>query len=70
MPVIFGRSLGAWVVAIIGAVLIFLVVEWLLPLLFVALGIPVPDRIITILALLCAAVVLFGPSWWSWRPTS
>lgn len=67
MPVLFGRSLGAWVVQIVAAVLIFLLIIWLLPLLFGFLGIPVPDQVIKVLALLCALVVLFGPVWWSPR---
>ncbi len=70
MPVIFGRSLGTWLVQIVGAVLIFLLIIWLLPLLFAFLGIPVPDQVIKVLALLCALIVLFGPPWWVPRPAA
>jgi hypothetical protein len=68
MPVIFGRSIGAWLIQIVGAVLVFLLVKWLLPMLMAAIGFPIPEQIVTVLALLLALVVLFGPLWWSRAP--
>ena len=70
MPVIFGRSIGAWLIQIVGAVLVFLLVKWLLPMLMGAIGVPIPDQIVTVLALLLALVVLFGPLWWSRAPVA
>ena len=69
MPVIFGRSIGAWLVQIVAAVLIFLLIIWLLPLLFAFIGIGIPDQVVKVLALLCALLVLFGPLFWP-RPTA
>ncbi len=60
MPIIFGRSLASWVIAIVAAVLAFLLIKWLLPLLFNAISFPVPDQIVTVLAILVALLILFG----------
>ena len=64
MPVIFGDTLAGWVIRIVGAILIFLLIRWLLPMLMEAVGFPVPDQIITVLTILCALIVLFSRLWW------
>jgi phage-related holin len=64
MPVIFGDSLAGWVIRLIAAVFVFLFVQWAIPLLLHALGIPVPEQLVTVFALLVAALVLFGNLWW------
>ncbi len=60
MPIVFGRSLVSWIISIVAAVLAFMLIKWLLPLLFNALHFPVPDAIVTVLAILVALLILFG----------
>jgi len=60
MPVIFGRALSDWAIRIVLASLAFFLIKWLLPLLFIAIHFPIPDTIVTLIALAIALLVLFG----------
>jgi putative effector of murein hydrolase LrgA (UPF0299 family) len=61
-----------WVIHIVIAVLIFFVVQWLLPKLAELIRVPIPDNIVAIIALLLALLYLAGGwygNWWR-RPVS
>lgn len=64
---IFGRSILRWIVLAFLAVCVFVVAAWLIPLLFGAVGFPIPPQIVTILALLLALSVVWGG--YGWRAT-
>jgi uncharacterized membrane protein len=56
-----------WIVHALIAVLLFFLVEWLLPLVLGLIGIAIPANIVTILALLVALCYLIGAyqgNWW------
>lgn len=56
-----------WAIHIVIAVLIFFLVQWLLPALAALIGIPIPGNIVTIIALLLALLYLAGGwygGWW------
>jgi putative effector of murein hydrolase LrgA (UPF0299 family) len=55
-----------WVIHIVIAVLIFFLVEWLLPALAGLLGVPIPGQIVTIIALLLALLYLAGGYYGGW----
>jgi hypothetical protein len=58
--VIFGRSVIHWVILLFVAVCVFILAKWAIPLLFGAVGFPIPDQIATILALLIALGCVYG----------
>lgn len=60
-----------WVIHIVIAVLIFFVVQWLLPALATLISVPIPSNIVTIIALLLALLYLAGGwygGWWRRPP--
>jgi len=57
---ILGRSVIHWVILLFVAVCVFVVARWLIPLLFGAVGFPIPDQIVTILSILIALGVVWG----------
>lgn len=56
----FGRSIISWIVIFFIAVCVFFVAQWLIPLLFTAIGIAIPANIVNILSILIAAGVVYG----------
>ena len=62
MAVAPGNNWLGWVIRLVAAVLTFLIVRWLLPLLFTALTISIPAAIVLIIALLAALLVFVGYS--------
>ena len=62
---IFGRSVIHWIVVVFVAVCVFILARWLIPALFGAIGVGIPDQIVIILSLLIALGVVWGG--WSWR---
>jgi hypothetical protein len=57
---LLGRSVISWLILIFVAICVFILARWLIPLLFGALGVAIPDQIVTILSLLIALGVVFG----------
>jgi hypothetical protein len=57
---IFGRSVIHWLFVIFIAICVFILARWLIPLLFGAVGINIPDQIVTILSLLIALGCFYG----------
>ncbi len=57
---LFGYSLLGWLIAAIAAILVFLVLRWLIPLLMAAVGLAVPDIIVVLFCALVALCVLVG----------
>jgi hypothetical protein len=55
-----------WVIHIVVTVLIFLLVQWLLPVLLGLVGVSMPERIVTIIALLLALLYLAGGIYGGW----
>jgi hypothetical protein len=64
---LLGRSIVTWVILAIVAVVVFLIAQWLLPLLFGVVDVTVPSRVVNGLSLLLAlGVIVYG---WS-RPVA
>lgn len=57
-------TLGMWAIRIIGAILGWVLVTWLVPLFFDYVHFPVPDLAVKLLALLVALSILFSAWWW------
>jgi hypothetical protein len=57
---ILGRSILHWIVLIFVAACVFILAKWLVPLLFGAIGVAIPDQISTIVALLIAVGIVWG----------
>ncbi len=62
---LLGRSVIHWIITGFVAVCVFILAKWLIPLLFGAIGIAIPDQIVLILSLLIALGVVYGG--YSWR---
>jgi hypothetical protein len=56
-----------WAIRIVLAILAFVVVRWLLPVLLALGGIDLPDNIVLLLAILVALLVLAGGWYWYGR---
>ncbi len=65
---ILGRSVIHWIVLAFVAVCMFILAKWLIPLLFGAIGVDIPDQIVLILSLLIALGVVWGG--YSYRTTT
>lgn len=65
---ILGRSVIHWLVLLFVAVCVFVICKWLIPLLFGAVGFPIPDQIVTILSILIALGVVWGGYGWRTGP--
>ncbi|GAC1648712.1 MAG: hypothetical protein NVS4B6_23650 [Mycobacterium sp.] len=57
---ILGRSVIHWVILAFVAICVFFLAEWLIPLLFGAIGVDVPKNIVVILSALIALGCVFG----------
>jgi hypothetical protein len=62
---LLGRPVIHWIVLAFVAVCVFILAKWLIPLLFGAIGVNIPDQIVLILSLLIALGVVWGG--WSYR---
>lgn len=62
---IFGRSIIHWLIVAFVAVCVFVIAQWLIPLLFGAVGVTIPRNIVNIFAILIAAGIVYGG--YSWR---
>ena len=57
---ILGRSVIGWIVLAFIAVCVFILARWLIPLVFGAIGVNIPDQIVLVLSLLIALGVVWG----------
>ncbi len=55
-----GRSIVHWLVLVFVAICIFIIAKWLIPLVFGAIGVNIPDQIVLILSLLIALGWVYG----------
>jgi hypothetical protein len=62
---LLGRPVIHWIVLAFVAVCVFILAKWLIPLIFGAIGVAIPDQIVLILSLLIALGVVWGG--WSYR---
>lgn len=62
-PILY--TLGILAIRLIGAVLGWVLVTWLVPLFFNYIHIPIPDLLVNLLALLVALCILFSDWWWT-----
>jgi hypothetical protein len=62
---LLGRPVIHWIVLAFVAVCVFILAKWLIPLIFGAIGVGIPDQIVLILSLLIALGVVWGG--WSYR---
>lgn len=58
---ILGFGLLELIVRVLVAILVFFLVEWLLPFIFNGAGVPVPHPIVFIVAIICAILVFLTP---------
>ncbi len=57
---IFGRTVIHWIILFFVCICVFILAKWLIPLLFGAIGVAIPDQIVLILSLLIALGVVYG----------
>ncbi len=57
---ILGRSVISWIILFFVCICVFILAKWLIPLLFGAIGVAIPDQIVLILSLLIALGVVYG----------
>ena len=57
---LFGKSVVYWVMVAFLAICVFLLAQYLIPLLFGAVGFPVPGHIVNLLSVLIAFGVFWG----------
>jgi hypothetical protein len=58
--VIFGKSVVMWLIVFFIAICVFFIAQWLIPLLFGAIGVDIPANIVNILSILIAAGIVYG----------
>jgi hypothetical protein len=61
---ILGRTVIHWIVLAIICVCVFIIARWLIPVLFGAIGVDIPEQIVLVLSLLIALGVLWGGYGW------
>ena len=57
---ILGRSVIHWIVLAFVCICVFILARWLIPLVFGAIGVGIPDQIVLVLSLLIALGVVYG----------
>lgn len=64
---LFGDTIGGWIIRLIAAVFVYFLLAWVLPLLLAALTLSPPHVLVTLVCLLAAALVLFSRYWLNTR---
>jgi hypothetical protein len=64
---LLGRSVLNWIFVGLVAVCVFLIAQWLIPVIFGKIGISIPDQIVNVLSLLLALGVVFWGYRWPWH---
>jgi hypothetical protein len=62
---LLGRPVIHWIILAFVCICVFILAKWLIPLIFGAIGVSIPDQIVLILSLLIALGVVWGG--WSYR---